>query len=79
MPNKLVLNSLPVSNAPVGSYERQLNVKLNETLDRMRQRINGLITNPSLPVYADNAAAVAGGMVEGEFYRTSTGSVMVVY
>lgn len=79
MPNKLSLNSLPVSQAPVGSYERQLNVKLNENLDRMRQRINGLIINPSLPVYADNAAASTGGLVEGEFYRTSTGTVMVVY
>jgi hypothetical protein len=30
-----------------------------------------------LPVYADNAAAGAGGLVQGQFYRTATGQVMV--
>lgn len=32
-----------------------------------------------LPVYADNTAALAGGLVIGDFYRTSTGVLMVVY
>lgn len=32
-----------------------------------------------LPVYADNAAAKAGGLTAGAFYRTSTGGLMVVY
>jgi len=30
-----------------------------------------------LPVYADNAAAVAGGLVLGEVYRTSLGAILV--
>lgn len=33
----------------------------------------------NLKVYADNAAALAGGLSAGQFYRTSTGTVMVVY
>ncbi len=33
----------------------------------------------NLPVYADNAAAIAGGLAVGRFYRTATGVVMVVY
>jgi hypothetical protein len=32
-----------------------------------------------LPEYADNAAATAGGLTAGAFYRTSTGVLMVVY
>lgn len=32
-----------------------------------------------LPTYADNAAAITGGMTAGAFYRTATGVVMVTY
>lgn len=39
----------------------------------------GNIRQPGLPVYADNTAALAGGLVAGEQYRTSTGILMVVY
>lgn len=77
--NKLPITNLPVSNAPLDSYERILNVKLNEIFRDYRRTINTLIQNEDLPVYASNAAAKSGGLVDGEFYRTSTGAVMVVY
>ncbi len=32
-----------------------------------------------LPVYANNAAALVGGLVAGEIYRTSVGVLMVTY
>lgn len=32
-----------------------------------------------LPTYADNAAAISGGLVAGDLYKTSVGAVMVVY
>lgn len=32
-----------------------------------------------LPVYADNTAATGAGLTAGNFYRTSTGAVQVVY
>ncbi|MFA5927811.1 MAG: hypothetical protein WC838_00715 [Candidatus Margulisiibacteriota bacterium] len=32
-----------------------------------------------LPTYADNTAALAGGLTAGAFYRTATGVLMVVY
>lgn len=32
-----------------------------------------------LGVFGDNSAAISGGLVAGDFYRTSTGQVMVVY
>lgn len=31
------------------------------------------------PVYADNAAALAAGLVAGQVYRTSTGTLMITY
>ena len=39
----------------------------------------GEIKNPGLPVFSGNAAALAGGLIAGDMYRTSTGVLMVVY
>jgi hypothetical protein len=38
-----------------------------------------MIKNAGLPVYADNAAALAGGLVAGDMYRTATGDLKIVY
>lgn len=43
------------------------------------QPSGGRLNVPTLPTYADNAAAVAGGLAAGDMYRTSTGVVMVRY
>jgi hypothetical protein len=32
----------------------------------------------ALPVYANNAAALAGGLIEGDVYKTSTGELRIV-
>jgi hypothetical protein len=37
------------------------------------------IKNAGLPIFADNTAALAGGLVAGEMYRTATGDLNVVY
>lgn len=66
---------------PAGSTTRQ---------NRMRITAAGNIgvgtTTPTsklqvvgLPVYADNTAALAGGLTAGAFYRTSTGQLMVAF
>jgi hypothetical protein len=39
----------------------------------------GKITLKGLPVYADNAAAITGGLTADQLYRTTTGTVMIVY
>ncbi len=39
----------------------------------------GAIKNPGLPVFADNASAITGGLTVGEMYRTAGGVLMVVY
>lgn len=32
----------------------------------------------NLPVFADNAAALSGGLVDGDVYRTATGELRIV-
>lgn len=47
---------------------------------RLRIKTSGIlnfVTAP--PIYADNAAALAGGLVAGDVYKTSTGQLMIVY
>jgi hypothetical protein len=39
----------------------------------------GTIENAGLPVYADNTAALAGGLLAGQMYRTPGGVLMIVY
>lgn len=39
----------------------------------------GVITAPNLQVFADNAAALLGGLTPGVMYRTATGQAMVVF
>jgi hypothetical protein len=69
--NKLPLVNLPKSDAPLGAYERQMEYKVNQSLSAHRATLNCLIDKrTSIPVYANNAAAIAGGLIEGDFYRT---------
>ena len=49
---------------------------VDEVVDAIRRETN---TAHALPTYADNAAAVAGGLAVGRLYKTGTGEVMVVY
>jgi hypothetical protein len=53
--------------------DRNLDRELAEIYNRLRY------PGRNLPVFADNAAALAGGLVAGEEYRTTTGVRMVVY
>lgn len=48
-------------------------------VERMRVKSTGIINIINTPTYADNAAAIAGGLVAGDVYRTSTGQLMIRY
>ncbi len=37
------------------------------------------VSSPKLSIYADNTAAKAGGLVDGDWFRTAAGQLMVVY
>ena len=45
----------------------------------MRSQTSAAIQNNALPVYSDNAAALAGGLQAGQMYRTATGDLKIVY
>lgn len=47
--------------------------------EAMRIKNSGIINIANTPVYADNAAAKTGGLVDGDVYRTSTGDLKIVY
>lgn len=49
---------------------------LNQIHNGLRAVYGAKITG--LPEYADNAAAVAGGLTTGQVYRTAAGVLMVV-
>ena len=69
--NKAPLANLPLCDEPADSYQRRLSVKLNEVLGVFRLIANSLIDKTTtIPVYANNAAAIAGGLAAGDFYRT---------
>jgi hypothetical protein len=45
----------------------------------MRSQTSAAIQNNALPVYANNAAALAGGLQAGQMYRTAAGDLKIVY
>jgi hypothetical protein len=67
--------------APYSSATHENSVALGMTVssvvDSHTHVRNLFISNP--PVYADNTAALAGGLVAGQVYRTSTGVLMITY
>ena len=47
--------------------------------ERMRIKSTGTINFSSVATYADNTAALAGGLVAGDVYRKSDGTLMITY
>jgi hypothetical protein len=47
--------------------------------ERMRIKSNGTINFLNVATYADNTAALAGGLVAGDVYRKSDGTLMITY
>ena len=44
--------------------------QLIEFLVALNIQVNSATPTASIPIYANNAAAIAGGLIAGEFYRT---------
>ena len=47
--------------------------------ERMRIRSSGIINFTNAPVYADNTAAKAGGLANGDIYRKADGTLMITF
>lgn len=63
-------------NAASGFAGNLLDLQLNG-LVRARITSSGLLKLPNLPTYADNAAALSGGLVSGDVYKTATGELRI--
>jgi len=48
-------------------------------VERLTIKTSGVINIVNTPTYADNTAAKAGFLVDGDVYRTATGAMMIVY
>jgi hypothetical protein len=70
---------LKVELNPGGGF---VNLGVQELLSvpfSQRSRSAAVLENSSLPVFSGNAAALSGGLLPGQLYRTSAGVLMVVY
>ena len=73
--NKLLNVQIDTGNGLVDMGTQQL----LSTPYSLHSATSGAIKNPGLPIYSDNAAALAGGLSAGDMYRTGAGVLMVVY
>ena len=60
------------ATSSVLNYGQSVNATIEKAI------VEGRINFANLPVYANNSAAVAGGLVVGRMYKTSAGAINVV-
>lgn len=75
----------PFFPTPPGEYNRQYMAQLIRAFAVFVQQANNpgdaiftTLRLTALPVYANNAAAIAGGLIAGDVYKTSTGELRIV-
>jgi len=75
----------PFFPTPPDQYNRQYMAQLVRAFSVFVQQVNNpgdaiftTLRLTALPVYANNAGAVAGGLIAGDVYKTSTGELRIV-
>lgn len=75
----------PFFPTPPGEYNRQYMAQLVRAFAVFVQQANNpgdaiftTLKLTALPIYANNAAALAGGLIAGDVYKTSTGELRIV-
>jgi hypothetical protein len=75
----------PFFPTPPGEYNRQYMAQLVRAFSVFVQQANNpgdaiftTLKLTALPIYANNAAAIAGGLIAGDVYKTSTGELRIV-
>lgn len=75
----------PFFPTPPQDYNRQYMSQLIRAFSVFVQQVNNpgdaiftSLTLTALPIYANNAAAIAGGLVANDVYKTSTGELRIV-
>jgi hypothetical protein len=76
---------VPYFPTPPGEYNRQYMAQLVRAFSVFVQQTNNpgdaiftTLRLTALPIYANNAAALAGGLIAGDVYKTSTGELRIV-
>jgi hypothetical protein len=54
------------------------NVGVGTTSPQAKLHVNGTVRLQGIPTFADNAAAIAGGLVADDVYKTATGELRIV-
>jgi hypothetical protein len=70
--------SPPFFPTPPDQYNRPSMAQLVQQANNPGDAIFTTLRLTALPVYANNAAALAGGLIEGDVYKTSTGELRIV-
>jgi hypothetical protein len=75
----------PFFPTPPGEYNRQYMAQLVRAFSVFVQQSNNpgdaiftTLKLTALPIYANNAAAIAGGLIAGDVYKTATGELRIV-
>ena len=75
----------PFFPTPPGEYNRQYMAQLVRAFSVFVQQVNNpgdaiftTLRLTALPIYANNAAALAGGLIAGDVYKTATGELRIV-
>lgn len=75
----------PFFSAPPEQYNRQYMAQVIRAFAVFVQQVNNpgdaiftTLRLTALPEYANNAAAIAGGLIAGDVYKTSTGELRIV-
>jgi hypothetical protein len=75
----------PFFPTPPGEYNRQYMAQVIRAFSVFVQQVNNpgdaiftTLRLTAIPVYANNAAAAAGGLIAGDVYKTSTGELRIV-
>jgi hypothetical protein len=71
------IDSTPnVGDKLIGTDIDNLNATKNFTVGQVLSLLSGV--SLTLPTYASNSAALAGGLVQGQLYKSSAGVVSIV-
>ena len=78
-------NPAPYFPTPPEQYSRQYMAQVVRAFAVFVQQVNNpgdaiftTLRLTALPVYANNAAAITGGLIAGDVYKTSTGELRIV-
>jgi hypothetical protein len=66
------------NNAEVMRVSNTGNVGINTSVPQRKLHVLGTVRLQGLPTYANNAAAIAGGLVADDVYKTTGGDLLIV-